>query len=434
MNLRAPVGWLAALAVILGLPARAVDFRQQSVSKSKQFVIFSSDVRLRQRVASYADELTQDVRELLGGTGLWKIPIVITLDPAEISDPVAPPAVLRLVDTAGGQKIEINVKIGRDPSAVNMQKVMLRALLLEYAYRGIPVEGGTAYVEAPWWVLEGLIEMERRRDAGIDSDLFRRLVETNHLPPIENFLREKPEELGPTALSVDRALAMGLLQMLVEQPDGHLNLAHLVRDWPQSNGDPMALLAKEFPAVAGNSQTLQKWWTINLARYAAADRFEGLTAEETDKLLTPLLQIEFVINKKGEKKTFAVSDYAQFMKLPSSRITLGNRHAEIIALGTRGNALLRPVVTDYEQIFALLARGKTRGMRERLAKVEEYRAFVLKRMSEIADYLNWFEATQMKTKSGAFDNYLKTVNELSDQARKQKGPIERYLDELEKQF
>ena len=53
-------------------------------------------------------------------------------------------------------------------------------------------------------------------------------------------------------------------------PDGatteHANLAHLVRDWPQSNGDPMALLAGEFPAVAGHPGTLQKWWTVNLAR------------------------------------------------------------------------------------------------------------------------------------------------------------------------
>ncbi|MDR3405239.1 MAG: hypothetical protein P4L99_22280 [Chthoniobacter sp.] len=432
MNLRA-LAWLAAL-VVMALPAWATDWRQQSVSQSKQFIVFSPDVRLRQRVASYADELTVDVKQLLGGTGLWKIPIVITLDRAANPDQDAPPAVLRLVDTPAGQKIELNVQIGRDPSAVNMQKLLLRALLLEYAYRGIHVEGGTSYVEAPWWVVEGLLEMERRRDAGIDSDLFRRLVETNHLPPIENFLLEKPEELGPTALAVDRALAMGLLQMLVEQPDGHLNLGHLVRDWPQSNGDPMALLTKEFPGVASSPQTLQKWWTVNLARYAAADRYEGLTVDGTDKMLAPLLQIEFVINKKGEKKTFAVGDYAQFVKLPSNRSTLATRHTEIVALATRANALMLPVVSDYEQIFALLSHGKTHGIRERLAKAEAYRSLVLQRTSQIADYLNWFEATQMKTKSGSFDNYLKTVDELSEQNRKQKGPIGQYLDELEKQF
>lgn len=426
--------WLAALVVAICLPASAADLRQQSVSRSRQFVVFSSDIRLRQRVASYADDLTNDVKQLLGGTGLWKTPVVITIERAATMDGPPPQPVLRLVDTPSGQKIEIDVKVGADPAAVNMQKLILRALLLEYAYRGIPVAGGSSYVEAPWWVVEGLIEIERRREAGIDSDLFRRLVETNHLPPIQNFLMEKPEGLGPTALAVDRALAMGLLQMLVEQPDGRANLAHFIRDWPQSNGDPMALLAKQFPAVAGKPETLQKWWTVNLARYAAADRYEGLTVADTDKALEALLQIEVVINKKGEKRTFAVSDYKEFVKLPGSKATLADRHTEIIALSSRANALMRPVVSDYEHIFASLSQGKTRGLRERLTKVEDYRALVLKRTSEIADYLNWFEATQMKSKSGAFDNYLKTVEQLMEEDKKQKGPISEYLDELEAQF
>ena len=425
--------WLGALLAVC-LPARAVDLRERSVSDSKQFVVYSSDVRLRQRVASYADELTNDVKRLLGGIGVGKTPIVITLERASTLDGPAPAPVLHLVDTPAGQKIELNVKIGKDPAALNMQKLLLRAILLEYTYRGRRVPGGTEYVEAPWWVVEGLLEMERRREAGVDANLFRRLVETNHLPPIEKFLLEKPEELSPTALAVDRALAMGLLQMLVDQPDGHVNLARLVRDWPESNGDPMALLAKEFPSVASNPETLQKWWMVNLARYAAADRFEGLTVADTDKQLAALLQIECVVDKKGTKKTFGVGDYAQFVKLPSSKTALSSRHTEIIALGTRANALMRPVLTDYEQIFAELSRGKAHGMRERLAKVEDYRALVLKRTSDIADYLNWFEATQMKTMSGAFDNYLRTANELSEQDKKQKGPIGEYLDQLEREF
>jgi hypothetical protein len=378
--------------------------------------------------------LTDDVKDLLGGLGLWRTPIVITLDRASAPDRAEPSAVLRLVDTPAGQKIEIDVKIGDDPAAANMQRLLLRALLLEYAYRGRPVEGGASFVEAPWWVVEGLLEMERRRAEGIDSDLFQRLVETNHLPPIANFLHEKPDELGPTALAVDRALAMGLLQLLIEQTDGRTNLAHLVRDWPESNGDPMALLAKEFPAIAGHPETLQKWWTVNLARFATVDRYQGLTVEETDKVLAPLLQIEFVTNKKGDKKTFAVGDFAQFTKLSSSRATLSARHGEILALSTRANALMMPVVGDYEQIFAFLARGKTRGVRDRLAKVEEYRAFVLKRTTEVADYLNWFEATQMKTRSGAFDNYLRTANEISEQDRRGKSAVGQYLDELEREF
>jgi hypothetical protein len=206
-----------------------------------------------------------------------------------------------------------------------------------------------------------------------------------------------------------------------------------VRDWPQSDGDPVALLTRNFP-VLGQGPTLQKWWTLSLARFAAVDRYQGLTTDESEKALAPLLEFEIVINKAGEKKKFTVGEFDQYLKLPASRAALEARHAEVVALSTRASALYRPVVADYEEIFALLGRRKARGLRGRLERVEEGRRFVLRRSAEIADYLNWFEVTQMQTLSGAFDNYLKTASELSEQDRKNKGPIGRYLDDLEKEL
>jgi hypothetical protein len=425
--------WFAALLAVT-LPAGGVDLRERSVSSSSQFVVYSSDVNLRQRVAGYAEELKTDMLQLLGESDHWRFPIVVTLERTTTMDLGAPPATVRFVDTPAGSKIEINVKIGDDPSTVNLQKHLLQALLLEYAYRLEPPAAGAHFVEAPWWVVEGLIEMERRRDAGIDSDLFRRLVESDHLPPLEGFLMEKPEQLGATALAVDRALAMGLLQMLIDQGGGHKNLARLVRDWPKSNGDPMAVLAKDFPAVASNRQTLQKWWTVNLARFAAADRFEGLNVPNTDKALAELLSVDVVVDKAGQKKTFAIADFAQFAKFHTSRPAVAARHTQILALSTRANALMRPVMSEYEEILALLARGKTHGLRERLAKVEQYRALVLKRTSDIGDYLNWWEATQMQSRNGTFDSYLRAAEEISQSDKKDKGPIGAYLDQMEQEF
>jgi len=374
-----------------------------------------------------------DVLQLLGESDLWKAPVVVTLARATAADRGEPLTRLRLAETQPGFKIEIQVRIGDDPAAVNLRQVLLRAVLMEYAYRRTGVDAGQVVAEPPWWIVEGLAEMARRREEGIDSALFQRLVETNRLPPIESFLGKKPDELGLTALAVDRALAMCLLEMLAGQPDGRNHLGRLLRDWPQSNGDPTALLARNFPAL-GTGPILQKWWTLNLARFAATNRYQGLSAEETDRALTPLLDLEMVVNKEGEKKTFAVSEFAQYLKLPASRAVLNSRQADVIALSTRANALYRPVVADYESIFSLLARGKTRGLAARLTKAEEYRQFVLRRTTDIADYLNWFEATQMKSLSGVFDSYLKTAAAISEQERKQTGPIGRYLDDLQREF
>lgn len=431
MNRRAVI-WFAALSLVGIMPARAIDLRQRSESGSKQFVVYSEDVRLRQRVASFAEETKAQVLQLLNESDLWRAPVVITIEPAKTGE-VQPPVRLRFAETEPGFKIEIQIRIGDDPKAVDLQKLLLRTVLVEYAYREKGITAGEAIVEAPWWVVEGLIEMARRRDESPDGALFRKLIDTNRLPPIGNFLREKPDELGPTALAVDRALAMSLLQLLVEQPGGRANLARLVRDWPQSDGDPVALLTRNFPAL-GQGPTLQKWWTLSLARFAAVDRYQGLTTDESDKVLAPLLEFEIVINKAGEKKKFTVGEFDQYLKIPASRAVLEARHAEVVALSTRASALYRPVVGDYEEIFALLGRRKTRGLRGRLERVEEGRRFVLQRSAEIADYLNWFEVTQMQTLSGAFDNYLKTAGELSEQDQKSKGPIGRYLDDLEKEL
>lgn len=444
MTMRALL-WLAVLAVAGSASVRAIDLRQRSESGNKQFVIYSDDVRLRQRVASFAEEVKTDVLQTLGVPDQWKAPVVVILARAATLDRGEPPVRLRVAETQPGFKIEIQVKIGEDPTEVNLRRVLLRALLLEYSYRRTGIVGGQSIVEPPWWIVEGLFEMARRRDQGADGAIFQRLIETNRLPPIETFLMQKPEELGPTAMAVDRSLAMCLLELLVKQPDGRGNLQRLLRDWPQCNGDPSALLARNFPDIGGGP-VLQKWWTLNLARFSAADRYQGLTVEETDKALAALLQFEIPVGKEakgaeegkekkeGEKKTFSIGEFPEYLKLPASKQVLTNRNVEILALSTRANALFRTVVAEYMEVFSLLGRGKTRGVKDRITKAEGQRQSALRRISAITDYLNWFEATQMESRSSVFDDYLKTANEISQQERKQKGLIGRYLDEVEAEF
>jgi hypothetical protein len=431
MNSRFMLGMAWLFLALAG--ARAIDPKQRSDSSSQQFTVYCEDVRLRYRVVSFVEEVKAGVLQLLALPDRWKAPIVITIEKATIANP-GPPSVLRLVETPAGPTIAIDVRIGDDPAAVNLQKQIVRAVLLEFAYRDTPVQGGTAYVESPWWVIEGAIQIARTRDEGIESDLYKALIEVNKLPPIEEVLAEKPAENGATALAFDQGLALCLIQLLIDQPHGRQNLSRLVRDWPHSDGNAVALLKKEFPSLALKQETLQKWWTLNLARFSAMDRYAGMTAQETEKELVPLLKFETPPDKTGGKKTFAVGEFDQYLKVSGIRLILSERHAAIIALGSHANALFRPVIADYEAAFASLAKGRKRGVRERLAAGEHTRALVLRRTSEIADYLNWYEATQMGSKSNAFDSYLKAANEISEQDRKRTDPIARYLDDLEQEF
>jgi len=415
--------------------AQAVDLTQKSISSSNQFVIYCPDAAVRARVSSFADDVRNDVLTLLGEPNFRQtIPnIVITLDRASAANP-GKPVTFGVYKIPGGFKICIDVRIDDNPAAVNLQRHLVRALLLEYAYRQKPdaIQDGVAYVEPPWWLVEGAIQIARRRDQGLDTEFFQRLIEANRLPPIEQFLVNKPADFGRTAQAIDQACAMCFVQLLVEQPNGRSNLAYLLRKLPESSGDPFTDLTKAFPTL-GTKNDLQRWWTLNLARFSAADRYKGLTPEETDAQLSALIQFDLPINKNGEHRTFTLGQFNEFLKLPASRAALLRGQASLVTLSAQANALYRPIIAEYEQLFALLARGKTRGIRERLTKVEQYRESVLRRTVDIADYLNWFEATQMSAKSNAFEGYLKIANEL-EAPLKRTDPITQYLDEIEEQL
>ena len=409
--------------------------KMPSASRSQgQFVVYCADAPLRRQTETLAQETKADVYELLGESGdRWKLPIIISLAPPD--GRTRPPVLLKMIATPGGAKIDIDAEIGHDLAAVNLRKQVVRAVLLEIGYRGRPpIRGGEEYREAPWWLVDGAIEIFRRRELGVDSDLFQRLVENNKFPSIEQFLALRADGLGATAQAIDSAFAMGLVQSLIDQPNGRANLGRLVRRWPETGGEPMAALKKDFPSLAEGGATLQKWWTLNLARLGASNRYRGLSLGETDKQLAALLEIELVIDKAGTKKKFAVAEYNQFLKLPAARAALTVRRQEFLALSAQANALLRPVIADYDEILALLIRGKTQKLTERIEDTEGYRTAVLTRMDKIADYMNWYEATQLGTRTHEFDSYLKAVDELSRDENHVFEPIKRYLDTIEKEY
>lgn len=424
---------LVAALLAAALPGRALDYRAKSTSASRQFVVYCSDATLRVRVTSFVEEVKRDVLDLIGERDRWRTPIVIAIEAATDPAAIRTPVRVRLAETPEGPTIQLTVTIGEDPAAVHLQKHIVRAVLLDFMYRDRKGQSGDEYAEAPWWIVAGAIEKFRQRDLGVDSDVFQRLIETNKLPAVTDFLAGRGQQFGGSAAAFDNACAHALLQLLLDQPEGKPRLAQLLRHWPDARGDAVAALARAYPALGPDATSLQKWWTLNLARFSAAERYRGLSAEETDRQLQALLELEVMVDKAGKKQRFPVGAFKDFMKLRGARTAAQAQQKEIVALSTKANALLRPVLADYEQVFALLGKGRTRGVAERIHQAEVYRTAVLLRKNEIADYLNWFEATQMGGRSGAFDNYLRAARavEKEPQHSATSAAISAYLDLIE---
>ncbi|MDP9004052.1 MAG: hypothetical protein M3N12_04600 [Verrucomicrobiota bacterium] len=106
---------------------------------------------------------------------------------------------------------------------------------------------------------------------------------------------------------------------------------------------------------------------------------------------------------------------------------------ELSILATRASPIYQPIVLEYADITARLARRITKRIDERLARLASARQGVAARMREIDDYMNWFEATKSQGPSGAFDDYMRAA-ELAAQRQTRHDPISLYLDALETQF
>ena len=100
----------------------------------------------------------------------------------------------------------------------------------------------------------------------------------------------------------------------------------------------------------------------------------------------------------------------------------------------QSNPVLRPIARECQQIAALLARSKRRGIAKRLSRLEATRKQLAARMTDIDDYMNWFEATQMKNASGDFSDYLKAVDQWQLSTSKRRDPLTLYVDALDEQF
>jgi hypothetical protein len=115
-------------------------------------------------------------------------------------------------------------------------------------------------------------------------------------------------------------------------------------------------------------------------------------------------------------------------------MTLDQLKRDLMYLVPQTNPVLRPIGREYQEMVELLARGKRRGLTKRLSRLEQIRQQLAARMTEIDDYLNWFEATQMNSGSGNFTGYLKAADQSQVPAPRRHDPLSVYVDALEDQF
>jgi hypothetical protein len=401
---------------------------ERSVSPSQQFVIYGADAVLRGAVSNLAERTKTNLLAVLRQRDNWAVPIVINLEQEQANLPEIPPANLRFSQTGFGLKLQVDLTVSRNLDASFAERELLRSILLEMIYRKqSQIVAGSRFVEPPDWLIDGVLALTPGRDRG---ELCDALATAEKTLPLEKFLLQRPGLLDSAGHVLYRAYSLALVQMLVDRSDGPARMGKYISGLSRASSDPLADLTAQFPFLAGDSEGT---WQSSLRQLKNFPAHQLLTFAESERRLTELLQLKFP-QSHDQSKRIALRDLAQRKLSQTEKMALSNASRELLPFVAQANPVLRPVAREYGQITALLARGKRKGVGKRLAKLETTHSQLAARMSDIDDYINWFEATQIPNGSGNFKDYLKAVDQSQLSTSKRRDPLTAYVDALEDQL
>jgi hypothetical protein len=220
------------------------------------------------------------------------------------------------------------------------------------------------------------------------------------------------------------------VQMLIDGRDSSARLARYISHLSDASNEPLANLKAHFPIIVDDAEGS---WQLTLRRLKDFQTSQLLTFAESERRLDELLRVKISQTNKPVKAA-TLDEFAQRKISPSEKMALSEVSRNLLVFVAQANPVLRPIGREYQQITGLLIRGKRRGIAKRLSHLEATRKQLAARMTDIDDYMNWFEATQMKNGSGNFTNYFKAVDQSQLPESKRRDPLSVYVDALENQF
>ncbi|OLB00085.1 MAG: hypothetical protein AUH08_09525 [Verrucomicrobia bacterium 13_2_20CM_54_12] len=404
---------------------------EHSVSPSRQFVIYGAAATLRGAISELAEQTKTNLLALLRQRDGWKTAIVINLQTQQANLPEIPPASLRVSQTGFGVKLQLDLTVGQNFDGSLVERQLLRAILFEMIYRDDgELAPGARLVEPPDWLLEGALALTpgREREALVEA-----LSTADKGKSLQEFLGQRFDLLDSAGRMLYRAYSVALVQLLLDEGGGRGRLARYISNLSHGSNDRVADLKACFPQLRDD---VEKKWRSKVARLSEHQTYQLLSFAESEQRLDELIQIKISdgSRNRGRPKPANLSELSRSKLSAEGKAAVNHMSQGLLLLVGTAHPVLRPVAREYQQIAALLIRGKRRGIAKRVSHLDGIRKELAARMGDIDDYMNWFEATQMENQSGAFSDYLKAANQSQVSAQRRRDPLSVYLDALEDQI
>jgi len=437
--------------------------KDESLSRSGQILVRSSDARERGVMATFAESVSDELGKILGdGNNAWVYPIDIETKGSLADVGVTGRTMVTRIDLMDGDKfvLRLFVKLSDEFSQQQFSREILRLLLLERMLRNQKSADKLAgkRLEVPHWVLSGVDGLIEYRRLGRPSDLYAGIVQSRQLLSVDEILKRNPDKLDSLSRAIYQASAAALLGALFDQKNGAKNFGSLLTKLIQFKGDTQLLMKQEYPGLRGGAHSVDKWWALQVATMGELQAMEYMNAEQTEALLDNALAVSFPgagqgddvtpkkvgfwkklfpfgKNKKPEFTSGRIHDFEQFYKRKDVEDVLEQNQLKLRALRYRCFPLYVPLVTSYQDVVGRLIEGKRKHLAEDLQEIDAERERIGQTMQRAVDYLNYYEATQLKEPGADFEKYHQTREKL----RRKKPParsdrISKYLDEIEIEF
>jgi hypothetical protein len=404
----------------------------QSISTSRQFIVYGTDLALRGAICDFAEQTKRELLSLLEQRDDWKTAIVINAQYRQANLPELPRLGVALGQTGFGLKLQFDLVVDSGADQSEIRRELLRALLLEMMYRGrANIAAGAAYASPPDWLLDGIPAEETELSRDRIAHLLALPVAAKHVLPLEKFLAQRRELLDSAGRTLYRAYSLALVHLIRRTPGGSRSLVRFIADLPSSSNDSLAELRNHFPGLFTDAGA-EKNWEEEIARLSTQQPYQLLSSAETERLLAEKLR--FKISERGIVKWCDLEELVILPRSASAQKFLHGLANDLLVLGTRANPIYSPILTEYADVTGHLLRGKTAGIAKRLERLRAERKTLAAQMGEIDDYLNWFEATGFLQPSGEFAGYMRAAERAAHPERTKRDAISLYLDVLETQF
>lgn len=441
-----------------------------SRSSSRQFIVHGKDSKARGAVCVFCEEVKEDLLFLIRQKDRWRYPVVIQLrgDTTNIKSSLIKPSIYKL--PRGLYRLQIDVFLGDSFKAESLRDELIHLLLAEIILKSNPDMLSLSKGKIlPDWLRVGLAEAIEYRKDRESAMLFSAIFKQGKVMSINQIFESELQGMNSVSEAVYRASCCGLMLALLSQQEGPDKLRRYISSLAVHKGSSIDLLEKVFPGTAESKNSMEKWWALKLADLAQPTVTDVLSPLKTEAELDNCLKIVFSENTKGvnqltaqSKKTgsgilsflkfkgkveepqeksngverleFYIDEYRQFIDYPGLAKTLKRNENRLLFLSYRAFPLHRPMIHEYQRVLLQIVSGNVKGLDQKLARLSKLRSLISRSTNDANDYLNWYEATQLKMQSGAFLEYQKTLNDLNRPLPPRNDNLSKYLDEFENEF